>query len=374
MNDWLDTLKNELAAGRAMVRVVVAAVRGSAPREAGACMLVGEGSVVGTIGGGHLEWKSIGLARQMLASGAAGEVQFDRLSLGATLGQCCGGVVDLWLGRFDAVDLAFIEEALAASRSGRAMAIRTAIGSQGEPTASGARARPVRTLCIVNSSADAANGDAPGGNAPVAEIHHLIGGTAPRAVIERTADGRTTLLERIDPLGTPLWIFGAGHVGSALVKTLADLPLCITWVDSREEEFTARFPHGLPGHVTTLLSDSPPEEVRAAPAGAYFLVLTHSHDLDYDICRELLKKGDFAWAGLIGSETKAAKFVHRFERHGFSKEQIGRITCPIGVEGIDSKLPAAIAVAVVAQVLRVLEAGASLRIADNRGDSKVSVR
>jgi xanthine dehydrogenase accessory factor len=84
--------------------VVVAAVRGSAPREAGACMLVGEGSVVGTIGGGHLEWKSIGIARQMFASGAAGEVQFDRLSLGATLGQCCGGSVALEFRRVDARD------------------------------------------------------------------------------------------------------------------------------------------------------------------------------------------------------------------------------------------------------------------------------
>lgn len=338
MNTWLESLRNELAAGRAMVRVVVAAVRGSAPREAGACMLVGANRVEGTIGGGHLEWKSIGIARSMLERGAEGEVQFDRLSLGATLGQCCGGVVDLWLERFDAADRAFIEEALAASRCVQPMAIRTVIESRVEGDASGARARLVRTLCSVEPE-----------SAP-----------ASRAIVERSADGRTTLLERIDPQGTPLWIFGAGHVGSALVRTLADLPLVITWVDSREEEFTARFPHGLPGHVTALLSESPAEEVRAAPAGAYFLVLTHSHDLDYDICRELLKKGDFAWAGLIGSKTKAAKFVHRFERHGFTKEQIGRITCPIGVDGIDSKLPAAIAVAVAAQVLQVMAGRATL--------------
>jgi xanthine dehydrogenase accessory factor len=353
MNAWLESLRSELAAGRAMVRVVVAAVRGSAPREAGACMLVGEGSVTGTIGGGHLEWKSIGIARQMLASGAAGEVQFDRLSLGATLGQCCGGVVDLWFERFDAADLAFIEEALAASRCGEPMAIRTVIESQVDAAAAVKHARPVRTLCSVGLE---------------------MSPDAPRAVIDRAADGRTTLLERIDPQGTPLWIFGAGHVGSALVRTLADLPLRITWVDSREEEFTARFPHGLPGHVTALLSDSPAEEVRTAPAGAYCLVLTHSHDLDYDICCELLKKGDFAWAGLIGSKTKAAKFVHRLERQGFSKEQIKRINCPIGVDGIDSKLPAAIAVAVAAQVLRVMEAGVSIQSADDRGDSKVSAR
>ena len=332
-------------------------------------MLVGEGSVTGTIGGGHLEWKSIGIARNMLESGAEGEVQVDRLSLGATLGQCCGGVVDLWFERFDAADLAFIDEALLASRSGQRMVIRTVIESREKATDMGARARPVRTLCRVDAGAD----DIVGGIAvstPVAEFKRAIDESAPRAWVERTTDGRTTLLERIDPQGTPLWIFGAGHVGSALVRTLADLPLRITWVDSREEEFTARFPHGLPGHVTPLLSDAPAEEVRAAPAGTYFLVLTHSHDLDYDICRELLKKGDFAWAGLIGSKTKAAKFVHRFERQGFSRERIARIACPIGVDGIDSKLPAAIAVAVAAQVLEVLEAGANRSVADASGHAR----
>ena len=353
MNAWLESLRSELAAGRAMVRVVVAAVRGSAPREAGACMLVGANSVTRTIGGGHLEWKSIGIARQMLASGAAGEVQFDRLSLGATLGQCCGGVVDLWLERFDVADLAFIEEALAASRGGEPMAIRTVIESQVDAAAAGKRARPVRTLCSVGLE---------------------MSPDAPRAVIDRAADGKTTLLERVDPQGTPLWIFGAGHVGSALVRTLADLPIRITWVDSREEEFTARFPQGLPGHVTALLSDSPAEEVRAAPAGVYCLVLTHSHDLDYDICRELLKKGDFAWAGLIGSKTKAAKFVRRLERQGFSKEQIKRINCPIGVDGIDSKLPAAIAVAVAAQVLQVMEAKLGRSVADVGVRAKVAAK
>src|SRR6185369_3890122 len=165
----------------------------------------------------------------------------------------------------------------------------------------------------------------------------------------------TTLAERIDPARTDVWIFGAGHVGSALVRTLAGMPYRITWVDSREEQFAPSLTGKLPDDVTVLVSDTPADEAKHAPPGAFHIVLTHSHDLDYDICKALLARGDFAWTGLIGSKTKAAKFRHRMERQGFTPQQIARITCPIGVDGIDSKLPAAIAIAVSAQLLRAVE-------------------
>lgn len=350
MSEWLDALRSELRTGRVAVRVVVASARGSAPREAGACMVVGEGpAIMGTIGGGHLEWKAIGIARGMLALGAAGVVQFDRLSrfsLGATLGQCCGGVVELWFERFDAGDLGFIEAACEAARGGRAVLMRTVMSSAGKSDAGAGK--PERKLC------------------GIAPDHAL----APRAMLERSSEGTTCLVERIDRAETPLWIFGAGHVGSALVKVLADLPLRITWVDSREEEFIARLPAGLPGNVTALASESPADEVHSAPAGAYFIVLTHSHDLDYEICRALLGKNDFAWAGLIGSKTKAAKFRHRLERQGVPRHQIDRLTCPIGVDGIHSKLPAAIALAVAAQVLQAIDAGKAVDATQARTTSQ----
>ena len=108
--------------------------------------------------------------------------------------------------------------------------------------------------------------------------------------------------------------------------------------------------------MMALCSDSPADEVRQATPGAFHLVLSHSHDLDYDICKALLAHGQFAWVGLIGSKTKAAKFRHRLQHQGFTRGQISRITCPIGVDGIDSKLPAAIAIAVSAQLLQAVEA------------------
>jgi xanthine dehydrogenase accessory factor len=322
MSHWLDDLEVRLAAENAVVRVSVAAVRGSAPREAGACMLVGRGEgVSGTIGGGHLEWKAIAIAREMLEHGERGRL--DRLSLGATLGQCCGGVVELWFERFDGADRAFIEQARSAAHSDQPTALHTSLNTQGSVRR---ELRPCES-------------------------------TAPRAA--RLRQGVDVLVERIDSAQVPVWIFGAGHVGSALVKALADMPYRITWVDSREEQFAPYQGEGrLPENVMPLASDSPADEVKHAPPGAFHLVLTHSHDLDYDITRALLAHGRFAWFGLIGSKTKAAKFRNRLERQGFTHEEIGRITCPIGVEGIDSKFPAAIAIAVSAQLLQAVEANA----------------
>ena len=172
------------------------------------------------------------------------------------------------------------------------------------------------------------------------------------------------LRERIDPAhgATALWIHGAGHVGSALVGALAGLPLRITWVDAREEQFHATIRAALPDNVRTMCSDDPAGEIAHAPAGALHVVLTHSHDLDFAICRALLERGDFAWAGLIGSKTKATRFVQRLAQRGFAPAQIRRIVCPIGIAGVTGKHPSAIAIAVAAQLLQVIETGVALRV------------
>jgi len=95
-----------------------------------------------------------------------------------------------------------------------------------------------------------------------------------------------------------------------------------------------------------------------APPGAYFLVMTHSHPLDFALCQAILERGDFAWLGLIGSESKAARFRSRLKRAGAPSETLARLVCPIGVAGIESKWPAAIAVGVAAQVMQQISAGA----------------
>ena len=294
MRDWLATLEETLRnGGQPIVRVVVAATRGSAPREAGASMLVSAEGDWGTIGGGHLELIATRTARDMLA-GTRASPRHDRFALGASLGQCCGGIVELWLQRYDEADLAPL---------GQALRLR-------------------------------------GEGAPDASIAALV-----------SRDPAAARYERFSPEVTPLWLFGAGHVGRALVNVLAPLPFAFTWIDSREGQIPAA-----PGNVTALFSPQPADEVADMPPHAFALVMTHSHDEDLAIAAALLGDARFAWAGVIGSMPKTKRFRQRLSQRGFSAERIARLTMPVGIGGIRSKEPAAIAVAVAAQLLQVREA------------------
>jgi xanthine dehydrogenase accessory factor len=162
-------------------------------------------------------------------------------------------------------------------------------------------------------------------------------------------------LERWRPDGCrfELQIYGAGHVGRAIVRALTPLPVRITWIDEREDEFAAADARadGL-AQVQRVCVDSVEAEVAHASAGAFYLVLTHQHDLDLRITEAILKRGDFGFLGLIGSKTKRQRFVHRFEQRGIAAEAVARMTCPIGVPGIEGKEPEVIAAAVVAQLLQ----------------------
>ena len=146
-------------------------------------------------------------------------------------------------------------------------------------------------------------------------------------------------------------LFGAGHVGRALVGVLADVACRVVWVDSREDEF----PAAVPDNATVVVTDDPEPEVAAAPPGAYFLVMTHSHALDQSLAERILERGDFAYFGLIGSLTKRRQFERRMGERGIPLARFPDMTCPIGVPGIKGKDPATIAIAVAAQLLQVRE-------------------
>lgn len=148
-----------------------------------------------------------------------------------------------------------------------------------------------------------------------------------------------------------LQLYGAGHVGRAIVRSLAPLNVVVDWIDEREDEFPADL--ALPPQVRKVCVDTLEAEVSTAPRGAYYLVLTHRHDLDLRIAEAILRRGDFAFFGLIGSKTKRTRFIHRFEQRGIPGEAIARMTCPIGVPGIEGKEPEVIAASVVAQLLQV---------------------
>ncbi|HYL24406.1 MAG TPA: xanthine dehydrogenase accessory protein XdhC [Burkholderiales bacterium] len=138
-------------------------------------------------------------------------------------------------------------------------------------------------------------------------------------------------------------LFGAGHVGRELARILGRLPCTLTWVDSRPDAFPAT----VEANTRVLIEDEPAWAVDDAPAGACFLVMTHSHALDYEIVERVLRRNDYRFLGLIGSETKAAKFRVRLGRKGLDAE---RLVCPIGIVKA-GKHPAEVAVSVAAQLI-----------------------
>lgn len=163
------------------------------------------------------------------------------------------------------------------------------------------------------------------------------------------------LAQSLAPVCSPVAVFGAGHVGTALVQLLGTLPLHITWVDSREQ----LFPPGLPAQVQTEYSDPIEMAVADLAPGSSVFILTHDHQQDLQITQACLQRqrqhGDLDLIGLIGSATKRASFAHRLAERGFADAEFARITCPIGLPGIHGKEPEVIAIAVAAQLLQHLQ-------------------
>ncbi len=299
-------LSDLVAAEGPVIRIVVAEVLGSAPREAGAAMLVTARGVRGTIGGGALEHAAIGRARAMLADGAA--ARLDRVALGPGLGQCCGGAVVLLAERWDAAGLAVL---LGPALLGPVLARAVPGGPAAMP------------LAVRRTLARARDQGAP---APV----RLVQGW---------------FVEPVSPARRHLWVWGAGHVGRAIVGVLAPLPvLALSWVDMAADRFPA-----IPDGVTARVAANPADLVADAPVTADHLILTYSHALDLELCHRLLLHG-FAGAGLIGSASKSARFRARLGALGHPAAEISRIRCPIGRPDL-GKHPQAIAIGVAAEIL-----------------------
>lgn len=144
-----------------------------------------------------------------------------------------------------------------------------------------------------------------------------------------------------------IMLFGAGHVGRALVSILSQLPCRIHWVDSREEEF----PSDIANNVSKIISESPKDEVATVPPNTYFVVMTHNHSLDFNICEAILLQNNARYIGLIGSQTKWKRFQMRFKHKGYQDKFFSSIRCPVGLSDIPGKLPAEVAVSVAGEII-----------------------
>lgn len=260
---WSEACHQLQNQGCNFVLVTVMGAAGSTPRSSGTKMVVTTDDIYDTIGGGHLELMVVQKARTLLLDGKSQQV-LEHVSLGASLGQCCGGSVAILLE------------------------------------------------CMISD--------------------------------------RLTLD-----------VYGAGHVAHALITILKDLPVQLRWIDQRAE----LFPETLPANVSIVVDDDPVVQVEHAVQGSAFLVLTHNHQLDYALVKQVLQRGDAKWLGVIGSETKAQRFRKRLAHQGFSAEAIGFMQSPVGLPSVSGKLPMEVAVSIAGQLISIYQ-----RESDARDASK----
>ena len=327
MNEWLADLNDLAAAGEPAVLVTVAGIRGSAPREIGAKMIVTATQTIGTIGGGQLEYQSTRVAVGMLEDSAMALRSFP---LGSSMGQCCGGVVEILFEPISDGMPGWLRD-LAALHGQREPAVIATRISQSKP------AKLVVT-------ADAVFGEDANEDALVEKA---------RRVLQDSRDASRDVQDFFEPVVVPnlnIAVFGAGHVGSAVVRALSDLDCNIRWIDNRRSIF-----RDVPGNVRAIESQDPSQEVAALPSDSFYLVMTHSHAIDFEICDRILRRRDARYCGLIGSLSKRRRFEKRYRQQGMSQSLIDQLVCPIGVDGISGKKPAEIAVAVAAEVLKIRE-------------------
>lgn len=327
MNEWINELSDISATGEPAVLVTVAGIRGSAPREIGAKMIVTASETIGTIGGGQLEYQSTRVAVGMLADE---QLALRSFPLGSSMGQCCGGVVEILFEPVAGGMPAWLRDLAALYGQREAAVIATRIS----------RSSPAKFVVTADQVFGVEDAD-----------DSLV--SAARAVLDDRHGVRRNVQEFYEPIVMSdfnIAVFGAGHVGAAVVNALSGLDCNIRWIDSRRSFF-----RDVPGNVRAVEAQEPALEVAAMPADSHYLVMTHSHAIDFDICDRILRRGDARYCGLIGSVSKRRRFEKRFRQQGMSQAMIDALVCPIGVDGISGKKPAEIAVSTAAEILKIRE-------------------
>ena len=293
---WIDHVTLSLETHDRICLAVVSRIEGSTPRELGAFMVITETDFSGTIGGGTLEHDVLYQARVLLQDQQAsrGRRFWRNYPLGPSLGQCCGGFVSVMIEEIDQSDFTQWQE-MAQNQSGYSI-----LPDQGD-----------------------------------ANWHFSD---------QKTPEHGLAL--PLTPQTMPFYLYGAGHVGRAVMEVTSGLPLDRFWVDTDQ----SRFPDHSADDITIIPAADPAQIAPYAPAGAIHMIMSYSHQLDLDICAALLKAGNAAHIGLIGSKTKRARFRSRLTDLGFTIHQIDQIICPIGLPEIQGKEPARVALSIAGQL------------------------
>ncbi|WP_020593451.1 xanthine dehydrogenase accessory protein XdhC [Kiloniella laminariae] len=307
MKVW-SLLAKQLEQNSCCALVTMVEVQGSAPREAGTRMVIRpDGGFHGTIGGGTLEWRVLADAQKHMKSAHA-QVHWSKHALGPQLGQCCGGVVRLLIEVFSREQLPEVRSLAEQENNG-----------------------PFFTT----------------GTAQQSSIRREITTSPAHQPIAISFDRKGNLQERFGEDRRKVYLFGAGHIGRALMLNMAALQFDLQWIDSRAESFPAL----VPANVEKCFTHNPVAALDTAPDESFVVIMTHSHALDLDLVHAALAAKRFAYVGVIGSETKKARFRNRLRTAGLETETLDKLICPIGIAGINSKHPAAIAASVTAELL-----------------------
>jgi len=356
--DWPIILKRILEQ-QPCVLVTLNLILGSVPRESGSRMVVTAAQVHGSIGGGNLEYSAIRQARHLLADSDRARQSHSPWGLGPALNQCCGGAVTLHFEVLPQGSPEWLNHLNTAVQKDAPAVLASAI-DRDPPVHLLITDAPSSQLHLPPEIAQACDAllASQTDSSPVQSL-----GQAPEPVVTKERAGDTWWLEAVRSRRVPLVLFGAGHVGTEVARLLERLPFAVTWVDNRAgalpgdnpgqttDHTPDRLPGDTPGKRRVVYTEDPAAEVALARPGSVFVVMTHSHSLDEDICCEILTRGDFCWLGLIGSETKRRRFVQRLNRRGIPEAMLTRLLCPIGLVGIRGKQPATIALSLVAQLM-----------------------
>lgn len=288
MPDWRLPARDALQRGPAAL-VTILATEGSAPRGPGVRMVVTDNDLAGTIGGGALEHQAVAQARAILAH-PPGSWRIQDYPLGPLLGQCCGGRVRLLVERLDEVP----------------------------------------------------EGDGPWRVELGGTLHRSASDARPASLAARgpRPDTGDSFVEPADGERLPVLMFGAGHVGKAIAARAAGLPLHLAWYDSRPD--AAETPGVVLAEESAMVACA-----SAADRDSAIVILTHDHGLDYRLTAAALGS-PARYVGLIGSDTKRARFLSRLEK---DRVDHARLTCPIGLPELKGKEPETIAIATLAQLL-----------------------
>ncbi len=311
MKVW-SNIETFLASHGSACLVTILSVQGSAPRKAGTRMVVApNGHFTGTIGGGTLEWEALKKSTSLLINSTK-QTTHHTYPLGPQLGQCCGGSVIILFETFTNLD---IEE--------------VSLLSEREKTGI------FHVKSIIHDDR-------------VKRLPLALQTTEQFALTEQFEwDKSQTFKETFGSVRTNIYLFGAGHIGKALMLTLAPLPFKVSWFDDRSEEFPSAVPANFTCQTLGNLSDT----FSNAPQNTFIIALTHSHDTDFAIMHEALKTNSFPFVGVIGSDTKAARFKSKLRSLGMDENTVTRMRCPIGYNGINSKEPSAIALSIATELL-----------------------